>query len=95
MTSAPVTTPVWCDSHRAQLVEQAKHWMAAEVLVLPVIPVELDAEKFPKRRPNKAKLDERGNPTWEVIIDKEGNIARFLFAGVNEAQLSQIIDGLL
>ncbi|MAU08645.1 MAG: hypothetical protein CL607_02395 [Anaerolineaceae bacterium] len=29
------------------------------------------------------------------IIDKEGNIARFLFAGVNEAQLSQIIDGLL
>jgi cytochrome c biogenesis protein CcmG/thiol:disulfide interchange protein DsbE len=29
------------------------------------------------------------------IIDKEGNIARFLFAGVTEAQLSQIIDGLL
>ena len=73
MTSTPVTTPVWCDSHRAQLVEQAKHWMAANVLVLPVIPVELDAEKFPKRRPNKAKLDERGNPTWEIILDKDGN----------------------
>lgn len=29
------------------------------------------------------------------IIDKEGNIARFLFAGVTQAQLSQIIDGLL
>ncbi|MCA9887600.1 MAG: TlpA family protein disulfide reductase [Anaerolineae bacterium] len=29
------------------------------------------------------------------IIDKDGNIARFLFAGVTEAQLSQIIDGLL
>jgi cytochrome c biogenesis protein CcmG/thiol:disulfide interchange protein DsbE len=29
------------------------------------------------------------------IIDQEGNVAHFFYAGVNEAQLSSVIDGLL
>ena len=77
MTAAPVTPVVWCDSHRAALVEQAKHWMAVGALVLPVIPVELDAEKFPKKRKvwerrGVPKLDEHGNEVWEVVRNKDG-----------------------
>ena len=68
----PVADVVWCDSHRATLVEQATQWMAAGALVLPVIPVEIDAERFPKKRPDKNDHDAHGNAIWKVVVDKEG-----------------------
>ena len=61
MSAVSATPVVWCESHRAALVEQASHWMEVGALVLPVIPIQLDPKLFPKRRKN------RKTGKWEII----------------------------
>jgi hypothetical protein len=60
--------PVWDDAHREVLAERASMWMDTGAIVLPVIPVELPAERWPQKN----------RRTGEPLVDKAGNpVARF------------------
>ena len=53
MTQAPTTsttesTPQWSDAYRDALASRAQEWMDLGAIVLPVIPVELPADRWHK-----------------------------------------------
>ena len=70
MTQAPSTTDtahqgMWSASYREALGKRAQWWMNLGAIVLPVIPMQLPAERWHKTN----------RKTGEPVVDKDGNLA--------------------
>ena len=70
MTQAPTTsttenTPQWSAAYREALAKRARWWMGQGAIVLPVIPVQLPADRWHKTN----------RKTGEPVRDKGGNLS--------------------
>jgi cytochrome c biogenesis protein CcmG, thiol:disulfide interchange protein DsbE len=101
----------WCGPCRVEAPELESFWRDYRdqgVVVLGVAyadngPASLAyLEEFDITYPNAPDLGTRISDAYHIqgvpetfIIDQEGNVAQFIYAGVSERQLAQIVDGLL